>query len=70
MNNRHETPEKEREQLRQEELKKNRIGALKDGINRGEHTNLADMVGGLGWKGTGVLIIILVIGYILFKLIF
>lgn len=70
MRNRQETPEEKREKLRQEELNKNQIGALKDGINRGEHTNLADIVGGLGWKGTGVLIIVLVFGYILFKLIF
>ena len=50
INNRRETPEEKRERLRQEELKKNSTGALKDGFDRGESGNLADSVGGLGWK--------------------
>ncbi|CAH0314885.1 DUF6366 family protein [Peribacillus sp. Bi134] len=32
MNNHNETPEEKRERLRQEELKKNPIGTLKDGF--------------------------------------
>ncbi|PAW26228.1 hypothetical protein BKC07_26005 [Peribacillus simplex] len=55
MNN-HETPEEKRERLRQEELKKNPIGTLKDGFNG--NGNLADLVGSLGWKGTGILIVV------------
>jgi Family of unknown function (DUF6366) len=50
INNRRETPEEQRERLRQEELKENSTGALNDGFNRGENGNLADSVGGLGWK--------------------
>jgi Family of unknown function (DUF6366) len=70
LNNRQETPEEKRERLRQEELKKNPTGALKDGFNRGENGNLADLVGSLGWKGTGILIIVLIVGYVLYKLFF
>ncbi|WP_310199247.1 DUF6366 family protein [Neobacillus niacini] len=31
---------------------------------------MADLVGGLGWKGTGILIIVLIVGYVLYKLFF
>ena len=41
INNRRETPEEKRERLRQEELKKNSTGALKDGFDRGENGNLS-----------------------------
>lgn len=70
MNNHHETPEEKRERLRQEELKKNSTGSLKDGFSRAENGNLADLVGGLGWKGTGILIVILFVGYVMYKLFF
>lgn len=70
LNNRHETPEKKRERLRQEEHKKNPTGSLKDAFNRGETGNLTDLVGGLGWKGTGILIIVLIVGYVLYNLFF
>ncbi len=68
LNNRQETPEEKRERLRQEELIKNPYGALSDGLNRAENGNLADSVGGLGWKGTGISIIVLIVGYVLYKL--
>ena len=70
INNQRETPEEQREKLRQEELKKNTTGALNDGFNRGENGNLADSVGGLGWKETGILIIVLIVGYVVYKLFF
>lgn len=70
MNNHNETPEEKREKLRQEELKKNSTGSLIDGLSRAENGNLADLVGGLGWKGTGILIVILFVGYVLYKLFF
>jgi Family of unknown function (DUF6366) len=70
LTNRQETPVENREKLRQEELKKNPNGALRDGFNRAESGNLADLVGGLGWKGTGILIIVLICGYVLYKLFF
>ena len=62
-----ETPEEKRERLRQEELKKNPTGAVNDGFNRATTGNLADLVGGLGLKGTGIVIVILIIGYVLYK---
>lgn len=68
LNNRQETPKEKRERLRQEELKKNPHGALRDGLNRGENGNITDLVGDLGWKGTGILIIVLIVGYVLYKL--
>ena len=37
-----ENPEEKREKLRQEELKKNTTGALRDGIDRAENGNLAE----------------------------
>ncbi|MFE4351394.1 DUF6366 family protein [Peribacillus butanolivorans] len=70
LNNHHETPDEKRERLRQEELKKNPTGALKDGINRTEYGNPADLVSGLGWKETGILIVVLIVGYVLYKLFF
>ena len=70
MNNRQETPKVKRERLRQKELKNNPHGALSDGINRAENGNLADLVGDLGWKGSGILIIVLMAGYVVYKLYF
>ncbi|MFM1651885.1 DUF6366 family protein [Brevibacillus sp. B_LB10_24] len=67
MDARKETPEEKRERLRQEEIKNNPTGAFGDGFNRAESGNLADLVGGLGWKGTGILILLLVIGYVIYK---
>ncbi|WP_332646717.1 DUF6366 family protein [Lysinibacillus sp. 54212] len=64
------TPEDRREHLRQKELKKNPTGTLNDSINRGESGSLSDVAGGLGWKGTGIGILVLIIGYVLYKLIF
>lgn len=49
-----ETPEIRREKMRQEELK-NPSSSI-------HGSNLADLVGGLSWKGTGMLILILIIG--------
>ncbi|MBA2876152.1 DUF6366 family protein [Thermaerobacillus caldiproteolyticus] len=70
MSNRKETPEEQRERLRQEELKNNPSGTFRDGLHRADNTNLADLVGGLGWKGTGILILVLIGGYFLYKLLF
>jgi hypothetical protein len=50
LTNQQETPEEKREKLRQKELNKNPNGALIDGFNRAENGNVADLVGGLGWK--------------------
>ena len=60
MNEDKETPER-REKLRQVELKKSSSSM--------HGSNLADLVGGLGWKGTGILILILILvgAYLLLK---
>lgn len=63
-------PEESRERLRQEELKKNATGAYHDSINRGEGGSLPDFVGGSGWKGTGIVILVLIVGYVLYRMIF
>ncbi|PKF85626.1 hypothetical protein CW306_26910 [Bacillus sp. BA3] len=41
-----ETPERRREKLRQKELKRNNSRSVLGG-------SLADLIGSLGWKGTG-----------------
>jgi hypothetical protein len=70
LNNQHETPEEKRERLRQSELKNNPTGSLHDALNRGSNGNLTDLSGGMGWKGMGVLIVVLIVGYVLYKLLF
>jgi len=70
LNNRQETPEGKRESLRHKELKKNPNSVFGDGLNRAENGNLADLVGALGWKVTGIIIVVLIVGYVLYKLIF
>ncbi|GIO65845.1 DUF6366 family protein [Paenibacillus sp. JTLBN-2024] len=68
MDSRNERPEETRERLRQEERKNNPFGAFGDGINRAEHGSLTDLTGGLGWKGTGVILLVLVIGYVIYNI--
>ncbi|MFC4323246.1 DUF6366 family protein [Litchfieldia salsa] len=52
-----ETPEERRERLRQKEL--NNPSSSVHG------NNLSDLVGSLGWKGTGILILVLIFGFII-----
>ncbi|NIK76858.1 hypothetical protein FHS15_001983 [Paenibacillus castaneae] len=70
MDSRKETPEQLRERLRQKELKNNPFGTFSDGVNRAQFGNLTDLVGGLGWKGTGIIILLLVIGFIIYKILY
>lgn len=70
MQNNKETPEQKRERLRQEELKSNSTGNMNDAFNRANSGNLADLVGSLGWKGTGILILVIIIGFIIVSLFF
>lgn len=60
-----ETPKRKRERLRQEELKRNLTGTLNDAFNRAQSGGLVDLVGSLGWKGTGILILVLIVGVII-----
>lgn len=51
-----------------DELKNNPTGSLNDGLNRGANGSLGDLVG-MGWKGSGILILVLVVGYVIYRLI-
>lgn len=62
-----ESPEEKRERLRQNELKNNPTGSLNDGLKRSENGNLADLSGGMGWKGLGILILVLILGFIIYN---
>jgi hypothetical protein len=65
-----ETPERKRERVRQEELKRNPTGSLNDAFNKANSGGLADLVGSLGWKGMGILIRVIIIGFIFVSLFF
>lgn len=55
-----ETAELRRERLRQEEIKRNPTGNVSDAFNRSDSGNLVDLVGGLSWKVTGVILLVLI----------
>ncbi|AST91190.1 MULTISPECIES: DUF6366 family protein [Sutcliffiella] len=65
MNDKKESAEQKRERVRQEELKKNPTGNMNDSFNKASGGGLVDLVGSLGWKGTGLLIVIIIIGVII-----
>jgi Family of unknown function (DUF6366) len=65
-----ESPEQKRERVRHEELKSNPTGNMNDAFNRANSGNLADLVGSLGWKGTGILILVFLIGFIIVSFFF
>ena len=70
MNNHKESPEELRERLRQSELKNNPTGSLHDSLNRGDSGNLTDLAGGLGWKGMLMIIVGIIVGHVLYNLLF
>ncbi|GAF63543.1 hypothetical protein BTS2_0434 [Bacillus sp. TS-2] len=55
------TPQERREKLRQEELKGNPTGNLGDAFNRSQFGSLSDLVGSLGWKRFGILILVIIV---------
>lgn len=65
-----ETPEQQRERLRQQELKNNPTGNLNDSFNRANNGSLVDLVGSLGWKGTGILILVIILGFLIYSAFF
>ncbi|WP_282020750.1 DUF6366 family protein [Planomicrobium okeanokoites] len=66
-----ETSQEKRERLRQNELKNNPTGSLRDGLDRGMGVgNVSDVAGDMGWKGMGLLILVLFFGYVLYQLFF
>ncbi|RWZ49768.1 hypothetical protein EQV77_18015 [Halobacillus fulvus] len=62
MGNDKETPEERRERLRQKEFQ-NPASSVNG-------SNLADVVGGLGWKGAGIFFLLIIIGMIIYSLFF
>lgn len=56
----HETAEERRERLRQKELKHPSSSI--------HGSNLSDLVGGLGWKSTGIIILVLILGLVFYAI--
>ncbi|WP_411764349.1 DUF6366 family protein [Bacillus tropicus] len=56
--------------MRQSELKNNPTGSLQDGLNRAETGSPVDMTGGMNWKGTALVILLLVLAYIIYTYFF
>ncbi|HFK1549845.1 DUF6366 family protein [Bacillus albus] len=65
-----ESPEEKRERMRQSELKNNSTGSLHDGLNRAETGSPVDLAGGMNWKGTALVILVLALGYIIYTYFF
>ncbi len=61
-----ETPEQQRERLKIKELKNNPTGNLNDSFNDGQTGGLGEF----GWKGTGLLILLVAVGYIIYSVFF
>ena len=61
-----ETPEQQRERLQQQELKNNPAGNLNDAFNESQTGGLGNM----GWKGTGILILVIIMGFIIYSFFF
>ncbi|WP_349408778.1 DUF6366 family protein [Pseudalkalibacillus sp. SCS-8] len=70
MSGNRERPEDLRERLRQEEIKRNSASKIGDGFDRSQGGSLIDLVGSLGWKGTVLLLVLIISGYILFSVLF
>ncbi|MFQ6583845.1 DUF6366 family protein [Priestia megaterium] len=68
MSENNEAPERKRERVKQEEIKRNPAGNVNDAFNRSEAGNLSGLAGSLGWKGLGILITVLIIGFIVVSL--
>ncbi len=58
-----ESPERRREKMRQEELKGNPSGSI-------HGSGLPDLVGSVSWKGTGILILLIILGVIIYSVFF
>ncbi|MBS3682075.1 hypothetical protein KGF86_17925 [Ornithinibacillus massiliensis] len=65
-----ETLEERNERIRQEEMKTSSTANLNDSLTRGSNGNLVDLISGLGWKGIGILLLVLCIGFIIYAVFF
>lgn len=63
LNHDKESPEERRERMRQEELKGNPGGSSHGG-------GLQDLIGDLGWKGTGLLILLIIVAVAIYLAVF
>ncbi|KAB2335596.1 DUF6366 family protein [Bacillus mesophilum] len=70
MKDQEETVEQKRERLRQQEMKRNPTGIMNDSINSAYSGNLHELVRGLGWKGAGILLLVVVMALIIVTFIF
>jgi hypothetical protein len=68
MNSDRETAEQKRERLKQQELKGNPMGNMNDAFNRANSGVPTDSIGSIGRKATGILILVITIGYIVVTL--
>lgn len=58
----------ESERLKQRESSNNPTGSLRDGLDRGMGAgNGSDLFGDMGWKGIVLLILVLFLGYVLYR---
>lgn len=63
-----ETSGEKRERLRQKELKNNPTGSLRDGFDRSSGSwDLQNITGDMGWKGMALLILLLFLGYVIYR---
>jgi len=62
VNGDNENPEERREKLRQKELKHSASSV--------HGSNLSDLVGGLSWKGTGIMILVLILAVVIYSIFF
>lgn len=61
----------ESERLKQRESRNNPTGSLRDGLDRGMGAgNGSDLFGDMGWKGIVLLILVLFLGYVLYRYFF
>ncbi|MEW9676397.1 DUF6366 family protein [Lentibacillus sp. L22] len=65
-----ETPEQKRERLKQEESQRNPTGNVNEAFNRSNNGSLVDLIGSLGWKGTGILLLVIILGFIIYSVLY
>lgn len=65
-----ESPEEKKRAYETKWIKSNPTGSLRDGLNRAETGSPVDIAGGMNWKGTGIIILVLLLGYIVYTYFF
>ncbi|SER90081.1 DUF6366 family protein [Salisediminibacterium halotolerans] len=62
-----ETDERRQEKQRQQELKNNPVGTMSDSFQRASRGSLVDLVTSLGWKGMGVVLLVMIIALVFYS---